>query len=245
MHPPPLPFRSSAPTVWTDLWRPLPWVHCSEAPTLWLNASAASWTDPVVVNWPYPAADASWIPHWEQKLNQPVTVLADSSLCSLLQVPAAAAAVKGVVMYEASASIDALQWIAATAAGVFDAVPVTASVLAANPCLKDLPVLFTVPPASTFGSDLAAYAWMIKHVLSLMKVQPSVLVGACRTWKNYTCGWDDPLGAAAIDYAIARTGIVVNLDAAEPAQAAVLKQIGDLLPRFGIVTGWMEPEDVM
>ena len=114
----------------------------------------------VAVNWPYPPADATWIDHFSRKLGPP-KLLPDAAICTILSsVPAAAAAVKGVVVYEASKRIDALQWIAATAAGQLDAVPVTQEMLTANPCLSRLPVVLRLPLVSTFATDLSA---SVKH----------------------------------------------------------------------------------
>jgi hypothetical protein len=218
---------------------------CRERPSLWLNASSESW-EGITVNWPYPAADATWLEYWKRKLKQPATVLEDAGVCTILtQVPSAAAAVKGVDAWEPSDRIDALQWIAATAAGLLDAVPATTSMIAANPCLASLPVVLVLPLAETFSTDLDAYEWMLQNLLSNLNTPPPVLVGACRSWTNYSCGWSDPLGMVALDYAVARRGIVVNLAAADPLQSAMLRRIGSLLPAFGIVSGWMEPEDVM
>lgn len=183
--------------------------------------------------------------YWEKKLQQRIQVLPNRSLCGLLQIPEVAAVVKGVVVYEDSTEIDALRWIATTAAGMYDGIPVTAAIRSECPCLQSLPVVFKVPTADTFDADLDAYEWMVDHLLPLMSVQPTVLVGACRSWTNYSCAWDDPLGAAAIDYSIAQKGIVVNLAASDEEQGRMLSRIANVLPAFGLVTGWMEPEDVM
>eukprot|EP00038_Savillea_parva_P013494 m.211122 g.211122 ORF g.211122 m.211122 type:complete len:610 (+) comp25378_c0_seq1:200-2029(+) len=220
-----------------------------DAPTLWLNASSTSWVEGVAVMWSYPAADATWIPHWAKRLGESADVLPNADLCTVFGVPAVAAAVKGVVLYEASAEIDALRWVAATAAGLYDAVPMTTLLRASNPCFAQLPVALQLPSAASFATDLDAYQWMVDHLLrtngTTPSPQPPVLVGACRSWKNYTCAWSDPLGTAAIDYAVATRGIVVNLAASDPDQAQMLRQIGSFLPAFGVVSGWMEPEDVM
>lgn len=69
------------------------------------------------------------------------------------------------------------------------------------------------------------------------------MVGACRSWANYTCAWSDPLGAAAIDYGISRGGLILNLDPSSTEQAMMLSALSGLIKNMGIVTGWMEPED--
>ena len=53
----------------------------------------------MAVNWPYPEADVTWLEYWEHKLNESATVLPDSLICTILEVPAARAAVKGVRAY--------------------------------------------------------------------------------------------------------------------------------------------------
>ena len=89
-------------------------------------------------------------------------------LCTLLAHPSVAAAVKGRVMYGASrgaGELNALQYAAVNAASIHGGVPVTTAMLAKHSCLAKLPVLLSIPAASTFADDLAVYAWMAKTLM--------------------------------------------------------------------------------
>ena len=99
-------------------------------------------------------------------------------------------------------TINALKYLAVTSAGLHDALPVTAAVLTANPCLAKLTTVATLPPASQFATDLDAYKWGITNLLPHTSTE--VQIGACRSWANYTCSWSDPLGTASIDYGVAK-----------------------------------------
>ena len=151
---------------------------------------------------PYPEADVHWIEYLRETKGISLSVAADASVCTLLADARVRASIQGVVLYEESGAINALKYLAVTAAGLHNALPVTAAVLAANPCLNTLPTLATVPPASQFATDLAAYEWGIANLLP--HTSSLVQIGACRSWQNYTCGWSDPLGTAAIDYGVAK-----------------------------------------
>jgi hypothetical protein len=128
-------------------------------PYLWLNASSVGWINGVAVNWPYPQADSTWVPYLEQTKALKFTHAPDAGLCTLLVDPRVKRSVKGIVAYEESNEIDALKWLAVSAAGLYDGVPMTKKGLAKWSCLKDMPVVFTIPSADTFSDDLAAYAW--------------------------------------------------------------------------------------
>jgi hypothetical protein len=76
-------------------------------------------------------------------------------------------------------------------------------------CLGHLPTVFAIPAAASFASDLAVYEWAMAELMP--STSTALLVGACHSWANYTCGWSDPLGVASIDYAVASRAMVVNL----------------------------------
>lgn len=114
--------------------------------------------------WPYPDADAAWIEYFEQAKSLDFEPAADASLCTVLEFAPVRAAVRGLVLYDGS-SLDALQWVAATAAGLYDSVPVTTAMKNTHPCLGRLPVLYEIPTAATFRSDLGVYRWAMSELL--------------------------------------------------------------------------------
>ena len=198
--------------------------------------------------WPYPAADETWLAYLEQTKGLDFEVAPDAELCTLLTHPSVSPSVHGVVVYEESATLDALQWAAVSAAGIHGGVPVTPAMVASarHPCLARLPTLLRIPPAAAFADDLAVYAWMATALLP--RASTEVLVGACRNWANYTCGWGDPLGTATIDFAVARASMVINLSpdvAKHPDQAAVFAGFAAHLAPLGVFSGWAEPESAM
>ena len=216
-----------------------------EHPALWLNSSSKGWVGgfPAVM-WPYPQADKTWVPYLEKTKGVQFEVASDAELCTLLSHTPIRRAVKGVVMYEESATLNALKWAAVSAAGQHDGIPATRAMLAKHACLAHLPVLFTIPPAATFADDLAVYAWMAETLLPTASTK--VLVGACEGWANYSCS--APLGMAAVDYAVAMRSIVVNLspDAAKhPEQHAMFAKFAAHLEPLGIFSGWATPESMM
>lgn len=72
--------------------------------------------------------------------------------------------IEGVVLYEETETINALKYLAVTTAGLHSGLPVTTQLLAANPCLKTLATLATIPPASQFATDLDAYEWGVVRI---------------------------------------------------------------------------------
>ena len=217
-----------------------------DTPSLWLNASAAGWSNGAPVNWPLPGADAHWLHYLEQSKGIGFDRAKDAALCTILADPRVGKQVKGVITYESSAQLDALQYAAVSAGGLLDAIPATPAMLKRHACLDVLPVLLTIPAATTFTDNLAVYAWMIKELLPQSSTK--VMVGACKSWANYTCGWSDPLGAAAIDLAIAARGMVVNLSpdtATHPEQAKVFSTMVAHLDPLAAFSGWAEPESAM
>ena len=92
--------------------------------------------------------------------------------------PGVRGTVKGRVMYEDSTVLDGLKWAAVSAAGIHDGVPCTAAMVAKHPCLAALPVLFTVPPAASFGDDLDVYAWAIDTLLDRASTKASSMLRA-------------------------------------------------------------------
>ena len=217
-----------------------------DEPSLWLNSSAQSWVNEVAVMWPYPQADHHWLSYLTKTKGIAFTTAVDAKLCTLLGYPQIAAAVKGLVYYEDSETLDALKWAAVTAAGLHDGLPVTAAMVASHECLAKLPTVFTLPAASIFSTDLEVYAWAIKVLLP--STSSKVLVGACKNWLNYTCGWGDPLGTATLDFAVSSRAMVVNLSpdrTLHPDQAAVFSTIAAHLEPLGAFSGWAEPESDM
>ena len=157
-----------------------------DTPTLWLNSSAKGWVNGVPVMWPYPQADVTWLAYLKESKSIDFELAEDAQLCTLLKHPTVTAAVKGVVTYDDSKTLNGLKWAAVSAAGIHDGVPATPAMLQKHSCLAKLPVVATIPSASTFATDLDVYAWMIKTLLPLSSTK--VLVGACENWANYsTC----------------------------------------------------------
>ena len=212
-------------------------------PTLWLNSSSKNWLGEAwgAVMWPYPQADATWIPYLRQSKGVEFEVARDAELCTLLSHAAIRRAVNGLVVYEESAALNALKWAAVSAAGLHDGVPATRAMLDKHTCLASMPVVFTIPPAATFTDDLAVYAWMASTLMP--NASTKVLVGACEGWANYSC--NAPLGIAAVDYAVARKALVVNLSpdpAKHPDQHAMFAQFAAHLEPLGSFSGWASPE---
>ena len=217
-----------------------------DVPQLWLNSSSTSWVSGVPVMWPYPEADVHWLNYFKEQKNISFQVAADASLCTLFKYEAVKSAVKGVVMYEEESSLDALKWVAVSAAGIYDGIPVTPVMQQQHKCLATLPVVFTIPSAASFSDDLAVYAWAVTNLLPL--ASKKVLVGACHHWANYSCGWSDPLGVASIDFATTSKSMVINLSpdsSKHPEQAAMFATFAAHLQVLGVFTGWAEPESVM
>jgi hypothetical protein len=217
-----------------------------ENPQLWLNASSpAPGMGYVAVNWPFPQADETWIEFLREKKQMQPVVLADASVCTLVQpfLPL----VKGVVLYEESSSINSLKFLAMTAGGLYDALPVTAQMQQKHACLGNMTTVFTIPAASSFPSDLHAYSWATKTLLPQTSKQTQG--GACKAWANYSCGaWADPLGTAAMDYVVSQRGFIHNLSpdaTSHPDQAAMFNKISAHMSTLGVFTGWAAPEGDM
>ena len=158
--------------------------------TVWLNSSATSWRNGVPVMWSYPQADAVWLPYLKDTKGLQFDVAKDAQLCTLLSHPRVAAAVKGRVMYGESrgaGELNALQYAAVSAGGIHGGVPATAAMLAKHSCLAKLPVLLTIPAASTFADDLAVYAC----VAAQPQLEPPSHNSALPTYTNAraTAGW--------------------------------------------------------
>jgi hypothetical protein len=203
-------------------------------PTLWLNSSARAWRTDTPVMWAYPQADVTWLGYLKESKGLEFETTADCKLCTLLTHPAVSPAVKGVVLYEDSATLNALKWAAVSAAGIHDSVPATAAMLKKHACLAALPVTLTLPAVSTFADDLAVYSWMLDNLLEQSTTK--VLVGTCDNWANYTCGWGDPLGVASVDLAVAKKSMVINLSpdtVKHPDQAAMFSRFAAHLEPLG------------
>ena len=63
-----------------------------------------------------------------------------------------------------------------------------------------------------------------------------LLVGACRNWANYTCGWGDPLGTATVDLAVRDRALVVNLSP-DPATGIGNWTAQQFIERFRVYQG--------
>ena len=150
--------------------------------------------------------------------------------------------------YDDAEQLDGLQWAAASAAGIYDAVPVSSSMLTRHAsCLAGLPTVFEIPPAAHFsGDNVAVYEWMLTELVP--NASSTLIVGACHSWANYSCGWGDPLGTAAIDFAVSKRAMVVNLSperAVNPRQAAAFSNIVAKMDQGFTFSGWAEPESDM
>jgi hypothetical protein len=227
-----------------------------DAPMLWLNTSATPlfptgprpphYPDGVAIDVWYPGADAVWRAYLAEKKGLgKFDVARDSRLCTLLGDARLATVPKGLVLYEASAELDGLQWAALTAAGLYDGLPVTAAMIARHRCLQALPTVFTLPGASSFRVDLDVYRWAVDALLP--RTNKRIVVSACKSWKNYTCGWTLAPGVVSLDYAVSSKSFVLNLSPDEvkhPEQGAMTQQILKHLDTGGAMVGWSEPETV-
>ena len=83
-----------------------------DVPRLWLNSSATGWVNGVPVMWSYPQADATWIPYLRETKKLNFQIAPDASLCTLLTHPEIANVAKGLILYETSQRLNALQWAA-------------------------------------------------------------------------------------------------------------------------------------
>jgi hypothetical protein len=223
---------------------------------LWLNTSATPlfptgprpphYPDGVAIDVWYPGADAVWRAYLAEKKGLgKFDVARDSRLCTLLGDARLATVPKGLVLYEASAELDGLQWAALTAAGLYDGLPVTAAMIARHRCLQALPTVFTLPGASSFRVDLDVYRWAVDALLP--RTNKRIVVSACKSWKNYTCGWTLAPGVVSLDYAVSSKSFVLNLSPDEvkhPEQGAMTQQILKHLDTGGAMVGWSEPETV-
>ena len=85
-------------------------------------------------------------------------------------------------------ALNALQYAAVSAAGIYGGVPVTAAMVAKHGCLATLPVLLTVPSASTFADDLAVYTststsfWTTSRGVRSPAPTPHAPYTACSSW---------------------------------------------------------------
>lgn len=217
-----------------------------DTPSLWLNASAPSWSNGAPVNWPLPSADAHWLRYLEQTKGIGFDPAKDAALCTILADARVGQKVKGVIAYEPSSVLDALQYAAVSAGGLHDAIPATPAMMKKHACLAVLPVVLATPSASTFVDDLAVYQWMVTTLLPHSSTK--VMVGVCKSWANYSCGRSDPLGAAAIDFAVASRGMVVNLSpntATHLDQAKMFSLMVAHLDPLAAFSGWAELESAM
>ena len=212
-------------------------------PSIWLNSTsqAPGMGQTISVMWSYPKADTVWVPWVEGKLNRSFTILTGGDIiCTLVR--AHQDQVNGMVMYQPET--DASSFVALTASGLLDALPVQQSQLDRLACLQALPVITTIPeppPANaTATRDEQLYHWALQ---TYPNVSQAVVVGVCRSWSNYSCGWSDPLAAASIDYGVAKRAFIHNLSPDQ--QPEVFAAVIARLKPSGIFTGWAEPEDIM
>ena len=210
-----------------------------DAPTLWLNTSATPlfpsgprpphYPHGVAVDVWYPGADAVWREYLGKvKGLGEFDVAKDSRLCTLLGDARLQTVPKGLVLYEASAELDGLQWAALTAAGLYDGLPVTSAMIARHSCLQTLPTVFALPGASSFQVDLDVYRWAVEALLP--RTNKRIVVSACKSWKNYSCGWTLAPGVVSLDYAVSARAFVLNLspdEAKHPEQGRLWVDGGD------------------
>jgi hypothetical protein len=117
---------------------------------------------------PYPEADATWLDYLRSIKGLVPTVATDANLCTLLQDDRVRNSVAGLIVYEeATTTINAMTYLAATAAGLHSGIPVTSELVEQNPCLNDMPTVYTLPPAAQFASDIDAYTWGIYTFLKV------------------------------------------------------------------------------
>jgi hypothetical protein len=227
-----------------------------DTPTLWLNTSATPlfpsgprppyYPGGVSVNVWYPGADAVWRDYLaKSKGLGEFDVAADSQLCTLLGDARMRSVPKGLVMYEESDELNGLQYAAITAAGLHDGLPVTLDMVTRHSCLQAMPTVFKLPVASSFEVDLDVYRWAIKELLPISNKK--VVVSACHSWKNYSCGWTLAPGIVTLDYAVSVKAFVMNLSPDEkkyPEQGVMTQTILKHLDTGGLMLGWSEPETV-
>lgn len=110
--------------------------------------------------------------------------------------------------------------VATSIAGLEDAVIASAETAAS----LGLPVVADL--RGMFATDLAASQWQITNLWP-------------RTAKRMVVSMDTALTAYLRDYAVANRALCVWLDHSDPAQKALIEQLGDELPNLAPYVGWL------
>lgn len=208
------------------------------------------------VFWSGPASQRYFLESFLPTLGFTFTNASGGGLCGLLAA-APPGVVAGVALYD-DAALDASRWLAVTAAGLLNLLPVTPAMrgdAGAFPCLAPLPVGADYSrPRETLNvtTNADAVAWGLRH-----------LRPACDGARAYVAGHSfkdavesvnvggDPAIAIGLDLAAALRLYVFNLSpdaGAYPAHAAAWRAVVASLAAPGRVPslyGWAEPEPAM
>jgi hypothetical protein len=145
------------------------------SPALWLY-EPVFWTYNVSTEW----FAENYLP------SQNITVKTVDSICSVYSsLPAGT--VRGVAMFDAEA-LDATRWLAVTASGLDDLIPLSNATLAALPCLAHLPVVvdYRNPQALGWSTNIGAYEWGMGQLLP--RCDPSRVYSAGHSYNDSTGG---------------------------------------------------------
>jgi hypothetical protein len=186
--------------------------------------------------------------------SQGITVQNVSGICNLYNA-LPSTTVTGVALFNADL-LDASRWLALTASGLHNLVPLTDATLSALPCFSSLPIVVDYRNATKFGwtSDVAAYEWGMHNLLPLCDSSRVYSAGhSYNDSHNYVFLGGDPAIDIGLDLAIAGRFFIFNLspdstnypvDAAAwvALVAAVAATANEGIPS---VFGWSEPEPDM
>lgn len=101
---------------------------------------------------------------------------------------------------------------------------------------------------SSIENQCLVFALLDTSLFHPLKIDGVLLACSLHLLLLLAQGWSDPLGSAAIDYAVQQRAFVFNLSpdaVAHPHQAARFDAIAAHLAPLGVLSGWAEPESAM
>lgn len=191
--------------------------------------------------------DRKWIEIYQERFSlKPVE---ESDLSRLLKrFPKE---IKGLIVYDPS--VDGSRYVALTAAGLKDALPVAPTVLEGTPAFKDMGLKILLDLRGQFQNSQEAYEWALKELMPQCNKSLAHAVNGRVEGVLAGCG---PF--AGFDWPVSRRGFVFNLSCSakeaksygdsvvggSPWQAEVYAAILKRLDPPAQITGYGEPEDV-